>query len=266
MTQPCLCCLTCPYLISLGGVLARLLEHPTISSVTLVEIDQRVVAASRRFFGFGPPPEPPSPRSTNPAWGVFGWAGFADNSECRAGRAGRVLPAPPGWGDGNEAVDGRVRLVLADGTAWVAAQPALPAEERYDVVVVDSTDFVLSSGGGSSWTADFYRSAPHSPGGLPASTAVPIAARPPQPFQSPHGLHRRSNRRTASTAVPIAARGRHPGSGVCSALADKLMAPAGVLVGNVDTPFLSAQVSAWSAETAPSPTRGGVTHSPMPSH
>ena len=186
MTQPCLCCLTCPHLISLGGVLARLLEHPTISSVTLVEIDQRVVAASRRFFGFGPPPEPPSPRSTNPAWGVFGWAGFADNSECRAGRAGQVLPAPPGWGDGNEAVDGRVRLVLADGTAWVAAQPALPAEERYDVVVVDSTDFVLSSGGGSSWTADFYRSAPHSPGGLPASTAVPIAARPPQPFQSPH--------------------------------------------------------------------------------
>eukprot|EP01051_Picozoa_sp_SAG22_P024649 SAG22_NODE_6930_length_794_cov_1.227338_1_plen_210_part_10 len=110
-----------------GGVAARLLEHEpdVVGSVTLVEIDPLVVETCRRFFGFSQAVLPP-------------------------------VPTQRAAGAGSAGGDGRLRLVVADGTAWVSGQqqrqPPLPETERYDIVVVDSTDFSL----GSSWTRQVY--------------------------------------------------------------------------------------------------------------
>ena len=74
--------------------------------------------------------------------------------------------------------DPRLELVIADGAAWVAA-----TEQRFDLIVADSTDPSETGPSAVLFTADFYRScaAALSEGGL-------LVSQNSLPFSEPHAL------------------------------------------------------------------------------
>ena len=99
-----------------GGVAARLLEHNSVTSVTMVEIDSAVVTTCRTYFDF----------------------------------SRRTLPDPKGKSHGpavaGTSTSDRVRLIFADATAWVALQPPLPADQRSAIGPIIRPFFVLRGG------------------------------------------------------------------------------------------------------------------------
>lgn len=87
-----------------GGAIREILKHPTVKRATLIEIDERVIAASRRFF-----PEIASGLS-----------------------------------------DPRVEIRVEDGIKHIAE-----TKDRYDVIIVDSTDPIGPAVG--LFAQEFYR-------------------------------------------------------------------------------------------------------------
>jgi spermidine synthase len=107
-----------------GGSLREVLKHKTVKCATLVDIDEGVIEASKRFL---------------PQWNT----GFNDP---------------------------RAKVVIANGVDFVAQ-----AKEKYDVVIVDSTDPI--GPGEALFQEEFYRSIREAlrPGGMmTAQTENPI--------------------------------------------------------------------------------------------